>query len=388
MNHGARIRPFHVGGSRVLVDGRSICSECGRAVLPTGPGEWRHLEENEPYPERSRWLSPTPAELREVETYAEFRATWPAWSTTESQWREGLRRLELYEEALETEREQQPLERGENPYLAIVELLAEPVSDPEGQELVWGLPHGLAQMLDLSSRRRELVQLFAWAIPTEEALAAVAPFGPLVECGAGTGYWSALLQVRGADVVATDPVPAGTDESEFHREPVRPWTEVARLDAVAAVRAHRDRTLLLCWPPYDDDAASYDPLSAYDGDVVIHVGETDGASGSVRFRRELALNWTLEEAVDLPSWPWLEDRVHVLRRNPVQERQPEGDPCTECVRLMPPGSIGRCDECFARNPPALALRVGRHRAEYSQAELDAMPPPLRAAFEASASRIV
>jgi hypothetical protein len=388
MAHGAPIRPFDIGGSRVLVDGRSICSECGRAVLPTGPDEWRHLEEGEPYPERSRWLSPTPAELREAATYADFRATWPRWTTTEAQWREGLRRLELYEDMVAAEREQLPLERGENPYLAIVEVLAEPVADAEGQELVWGLPNGLAQMLDLGARRRELVQLFAWAIPTEEALAAVARYGPLVECGAGTGYWSALLQVRGADVVATDPVAAGTDASEYHRDPVRPWTRVDRLDAVAAVRGHRDRTLLLCWPPFDDDAASHDALRAYRGEVVVHVGEADGASGSERFRRELALNWTLVEAVDLPHWPRLEDRVYVLRRNPVAERQPVGDPCPGCGRLKPPGSRGRSDACFARNPPALALRSGRHRVEYSQAELDALPAPLRKAFQASSSRIV
>src|SRR3954467_6261435 len=182
MHHGAPIRPLLHGGSRVLVDGRAICDECALAVLPTGPDEWRHLEDGEVYPERTRWLSPTPAELREVETYAEFSAMWPSRVTTEAQWREGLRRLELHEEALEAERAQQPLETGENPYLALVELLAEPVADLEGQPLYWGLPLGLAQMLDVSERRRELVQLFAWAIPTEEALAAVARHGPLVEC--------------------------------------------------------------------------------------------------------------------------------------------------------------------------------------------------------------
>src|SRR5262245_11440359 len=110
--HGAPLPPLVPAGSRVAVDGRPTCDECGRAVLPTGPDRWRHLEEGEAYPERTRWLSPTPTELREVGTYEEFRATWP-WPTTEGQWREGLRRLELYEEALAAEREQQPLEPGE-----------------------------------------------------------------------------------------------------------------------------------------------------------------------------------------------------------------------------------------------------------------------------------
>ena len=49
-----------------------------------------------------------------------------------------------------------------------------------------------------------------------------------------------------------------------------------------AARGHRERTLVLCWPPYDDDAASYAVLRAYRGDTLIYIGEPDeGATGSV-----------------------------------------------------------------------------------------------------------
>jgi len=92
--------------------------------------------------------------------------------------------------------------------------------------------------------------------------------------------------------------------------------------------------------------------------VVIHIGERDeGATGSVRFHRELALNWTLAEELELPHWPRLEDRVMVYRRNP------------------------------RRRPPALALRAGRHRVEYPREVVAAMPAALRKAFEASPNRI-
>jgi len=56
-------------------------------------------------------------------------------------------------------------------------------------------------------------------------------------------------------------------------------------------------------------------------------------------------------------------------------------------RYIATGAIGRCDACFERRPPALALKVGRHRVEYPQDVVDAMPPALRRAFEASPSRI-
>jgi len=107
----------------------------------------------------------------------------------------------------------------------------------------------------------------------------------------------------------------------------------------------------------------------------------------VRFHRELDLDWTLSEAVDLPSWPGLHDRLLVYRRNPTRRPLLERDHCDECGRFVATGSIGRCDRCFERRPPALALRLGRHRIEYPQAVLDAMPPALRKAFESSPSRI-
>jgi hypothetical protein len=318
-------------------------------------------------------------------------------ATLEGQLLEAVARLERYHDAFAAAARRRTLGAGENPYLDLLELLAAPLPEPEdafeavvamNQPATWGVPHGVVQLLDLAERRRELVQLFAWAIPTDEALDALARYAPLVECGAGMGYWAALLRARGVDVVATDVAPPGAAANEFHKRGRRPWTEVGEASGVETAGRHADRALVLCWPPYDDDAASWDTLRAYRGDVVIHVGEQGGASGSVRFHRELALNWTLVEQVDLPHWPRLEDRVHVYRRNAVRLPHRERDRCEECRRFLPTGSLGRCDRCFELRPPALALRVGRHRAEYSEELLEALPTALRIAFEASPDRIV
>jgi hypothetical protein len=157
--------------------------------------------------------------------------------------------------------------------------------------------------------------------------------------------------------------------------------------AVDAARRHAHRTLVLCWPPYDDDGASYEPLRAYRGDLLVYVGEREGASGSVRFHRELRLNWTVVDEVELPRWPRADDRLTVYRRNAVRRPQRQRDRCTECGRFRLTGSIGRCDTCVARTPAALTLRVGRHRLEYSREVLESMPPALRRAFETSPQRI-
>ena len=77
----------------------------------------------------------------------------------------------------------------------------------------------------------------------------------------------------------------------------------------------------------------------------------------------------------------------VYRRNAVRRAHVERDRCFDCKRYIATGAIGRCEACFQRRPPALALRVGRHRVEYPASVVAAMPPALRKAFESSPSRI-
>jgi hypothetical protein len=362
------VSPVVLGGRRAVVDGLAVCAGCGGPAVPVGPGAWAHG--------RDRTAFLTPVDRASVGlSYPEFGRRHP-WAvdpeygpvTTPEDWAAARDRLAAYWSA------------GEASYLERVGTLAGrrvPIGD-------WGLPPGLALVLDLPARRRELAARFAWAVPGPAALATIADAGPVVEAGAGTGYWAALLRDSGADVVATDP--AAGRANPYHADgPL--WTEVSRLDGVAAVRRHPDRTLLLCWPPPDDDAASWSVLRAYRGDVLLYVGEgPDGPAGTARFHRELALNWTATDEVAIPTWPGLRDRLTVFRRNPVRRPHRDRDRCPSCGRLVPTGHLGRCARCVATRPAALTLRSGPHRVEYSEAALAALPPPLRTALLASRDR--
>lgn len=383
-------QPFLSSAGRVAVDGHPICATCGAAVVPLGTDRWRHVPDGRPYPRRPRSLAPIRvADVLRLRTYDAFVARYP-WTvrpalsggpvTTVGDWHEAVWRLRRYHEALVAATRRRTLRPDENPHLHLVRILG-------GDALDWHMPPGLAQVLDLPTRRRELAALFSWAIPTETALGVLSQHAPLVECGAGMGYWAALLRARGADVLAYDIAPPAPGvRTEYHARR-RPWTPVASLSSVTAARRHPHRTMLACWPPYDNDAASYDALMAYRGDVMIYIGEAAGATGSVRFHRELQLNWTPAERVELPHWPRLSDALTVYRRNPIHRRHTLRDRCDECGRFVPTGAIGRCDWCFTRHPPALALRVGTHRIEYPAPVVAAMPSPLRAAFERSPNRI-
>ena len=131
-----------------------------------------------------------------------------------------------------------------------------------------------------------------------------------------------------------------TLRSFFSGAPVSANTSVAVLigkncdsaaSAVDAVRSSPGRTLFLCWPPYDDDDASYAALRAYRGDALVYVGGgADGPTGTVRFHQELALNWRPAEQVLLPNWPGLRDRLVVYRRNRARLPLAARDRCADC----------------------------------------------------------
>lgn len=356
------------GGGPVLVDGHPICATCGAAAGLAHDDRWRHVAASAPWPPRSH-TPITWARLRRLPTYEEFaeKFRWAVPTTTRTDWSTAMSRLRHYHAPSTVD----------NPLLELVtRLLGDPPRTPTP---------GLARLLDLRERRRELAARFAWAIPDEPALAELAALGPLVEVGAGTGYWAALVNARGGDVAAYDRAPPGGPTPNPHHPGRHTWATVRPAGAVEAVRAHPDRTLFLCWPPYDDEAG-YQAIRAYRGDLIAYVGDAR-ATGTPRLHRELVLNWTPESTTALPTWPGVADRLVVFRRNPARRPQTTRDRCDECRRYVPTGSIGRCARCRERRPAALTLTFGDHRVEYPAEALAAMPPALVTALRNSTHRV-
>lgn len=158
---------------------------------------------------------------------------------------------------------------------------------------------------DAFNRRRELSAAFSFAVPTDEALDAIAALGPVVEIGAGTGYWAKLLRWRGVDVLAFDLL------GDAHRKwfPHGTLTDVER-GGVEKAAQHADRTLLLVWPPYDETMA-FGAATAYyeaDGQRLVYVGEgSGGCCADDRFFGVIGDCWRCEcddEVCDHPGQQW------------------------------------------------------------------------------------
>lgn len=77
--------------------------------------------------------------------------------------------------------------------------------------------------LEINARRKG-IKRYGFAIPNHEALEAIVELHqPIVEIGAGTGYWCYLLRQRGVDIVAYD---TKNSQHKFERE----WTDIVQGD--------------------------------------------------------------------------------------------------------------------------------------------------------------
>lgn len=143
--------------------------------------------------------------------------------------------------------------------------------------------------------------IYAYAVPTPSAIEAILKYSPIVEIGAGTGYWASLLKKAGAKVVAYDSVPTNEEgeQNEFHAN-VPSFCAVQQAGP-KVLRKHATHSLFICFPPPDDNMA-IDSLISFTGQHVIHIGEWEGFTGSTEFENHLFTNFELVERVELPNW--------------------------------------------------------------------------------------
>eukprot|EP00578_Thalassiosira_sp_NH16_P007091 CAMPEP_0181121908 /NCGR_PEP_ID=MMETSP1071-20121207/25007_1 /TAXON_ID=35127 /ORGANISM="Thalassiosira sp., Strain NH16" /LENGTH=527 /DNA_ID=CAMNT_0023206795 /DNA_START=147 /DNA_END=1730 /DNA_ORIENTATION=- len=185
--------------------------------------------------------------------------------------------------------------------------------------------------------RTSLCTYFAWAVPNDAALDAISNLKrPILEIGAGTGYWAWLLTRRNVNVAAYDLADSHAGEKHrFRHSIVRDGgvEQISRAD-------HAGRTLMLSWPDIVGDEAStdadrgsfgMDALRAYEGGTCVYVGELGpnvvrakegwgdpfppgGSSASAAFQEELHSRFVLEKRVVLPNWPPYNSHLTIWRR--------------------------------------------------------------------------
>ena len=159
------------------------------------------------------------------------------------------------------------------------------------------------------NNRFELVSRYSFAIPDETSLSIISEYSPILEIGAGTGYWGYLLQNRGVDIICYD-----------HKDPSwekmwkRKWINIKKGD-ISKISLYPDRTLFLCWGDYGSEFG-YRAIKKYKGKYLIVIGEgEDGCTFNNSFFKELNTSWSRVRAYNNPQWFGIHDYLSVYKRN-------------------------------------------------------------------------
>lgn len=201
---------------------------------------------------------------------------------------------------------------GPEPLTEACQFLTEHGGVPEKFDIFSYKPGGLRERMDGWYIRNDFLQKFGFAICTGKAIKAISAFAPIVEVGAGCGYWSYELRKAGVDVIATEPNPGQKWNEKMEPWPI--WTEMEKLDGVEAVQKYPTRNLLTVWPSYDDPWAQY-TLQKFTADYVLYIGEGHGGcTADDGFHKLLDKDFEEAEYVEIPQFFGIHDSLQIYRR--------------------------------------------------------------------------
>lgn len=159
--------------------------------------------------------------------------------------------------------------------------------------------------------RNVLCGRYSWAIPTEKAIKKIIQYGPLVEMGAGSGYWAKLIKLLGGKITCYDRFPPPNGFNVWHSEGIR-YFRINKGNPEVLARYDK-RTLFLCWPPHGDKMASQ-CLHYWRGKHLIYIGEFYGTSANDEFFHQLENEFELIDGMEIPNWPGIHDKLTIWER--------------------------------------------------------------------------
>lgn len=150
--------------------------------------------------------------------------------------------------------------------------------------------------------RENLVREYSFAIPNDEAISTIVYYSPIIEIGAGSGYWAKLISEAGGDIVAVD----NKCKKDFFQKEHYPTINGDERQ----IDNYPGRTLFMCWAEEGDTAYKIiDRFMKNNGQVMIIIEE--GCTGGIGKRQEF---FEIEKTVVIPNWIYIRDTFTVWRR--------------------------------------------------------------------------
>lgn len=158
------------------------------------------------------------------------------------------------------------------------------------------------------------LQTFSFALPSSDALRAITALSPILEVGAGTGAWSMLLQMVGADVIATDA--CGHSNTRYVQQAMAGhYFPIEGRRAEEAVLRHPHRNVLAVWPCLGDPWMFYAAHAMQPGTrlALVHAGRR-GCIAEPKLFDLLDSRFVLESEMAIPRWPGMQDRLGIWKK--------------------------------------------------------------------------
>lgn len=204
-----------------------------------------------------------------------------------------------------------------DPFSAVVKWMSTSQVDHDVDPLfeLWKFVEGNSYVSFSQGERRETareraVSKYAFAVTSHLTIDRIAAHGPIIEVGAGSGWWAHRLELVGCDVVATD-VASPETSRRFPRR--RPYTKIDLMTGAEAAARYPERTLLMVWPEVGN--MSLEALEAYRGEKVIYIGEDEaGCTACDEFFDLLSRDYEKVQGIPLAKWSGCFDIAIVYRR--------------------------------------------------------------------------
>jgi len=169
----------------------------------------------------------------------------------------------------------------------------------------------ITKLPEIGNALTELASRYSYVLPDPSVLAVLCSLSPLIEIGAGTGYWAYRLRQLDIDILAFDQNPPVRAGANRYHPGAGMWTEVLSGDQTV-LAAYPERTLFVCWPPLYSSLANC--LDFYAGNTVAWIGDS-GLRTAVPLGLDPGFEQVLAHPVRvLEPWPGTKPTLSVWRR--------------------------------------------------------------------------
>ncbi|KKM16800.1 hypothetical protein LCGC14_1682200 [marine sediment metagenome] len=136
-------------------------------------------------------------------------------------------------------------------------------------------------------------------------------YSPLIEIGAGTGYWAYLINKYEGDIIAFD----NNEWKNYFKKTFysTKWFDV-KFGVENQVKKYPERTLFLCWID-SSSKMGLTCLKLYTGTYFIHIGESKGlCCATDSFFKYLNKKFQLVKDISIPQWHGCHDYLEIYKR--------------------------------------------------------------------------